>query len=144
MTITGRVAEVHKLGDRWRAEITVGSTRVAVVGQPGAGIPSTTLAVGRTAAIVGIARRPYPSAADKRFAITPRFPADIRLTGRPEKEGDGGGGTSAMPSVPGATDAGPSGEPATDVDLVDLDTVVGRSVRVGGLVVELQPDGFSA
>jgi hypothetical protein len=38
VTITGRVASVHKLGDRWRAEITVGGKAAVVVGQPGAGI----------------------------------------------------------------------------------------------------------
>ncbi|MFL5716314.1 MAG: lamin tail domain-containing protein [Chloroflexota bacterium] len=146
VTITGRVAEIHKLGDRWRAEITVGSTRVAVVGQPGAGIPSTTLTEGRTATVVGIARRPYPSASDKRFAVTPRFPADIHVTGRPDKEGDGRGATgsgTAPTSGTGPTVAAAGSEPASDADLVDLDSVVGHIVRVGGLVVELGADGFS-
>ena len=40
MTVSGRVMSIHKLGDRWRAELLVGATRVVVVGQPGAGIPS--------------------------------------------------------------------------------------------------------
>jgi hypothetical protein len=142
VSITGRVAEIHKLGDRWRAEIAVGSTRVAVVGQPGAGIPSATLVEGRTVTIVGIARRPYPSATDKRFAITPRFAADIRLTGRPVKESDGTS-VSATASATGGTSVGPSADAAIDADLVDLDSFVGRSVRVGGLVVELAADGFS-
>ncbi len=35
----------------------------------------------------------------------------------------------------------PTGAP--DADLVDLDARVGRLVRVGGLVVDLEPDGFT-
>ena len=149
VTVSGRVASVQKLGDRWRAEIQVGSTKVAIVGQPGAGIPSTTLAEGRTATIVGIARRPYPSASDKRFAVTPRSPADVRVTGRQAPETDDAEKSStagaSVPSAAGtsATAAGPSTEPTTDADLVDLASVVGRLVRVGGLVVDLRPDGFS-
>jgi len=40
--------------------------------------------------------------------------------------------------------AGASGDPSVaDADLVDLDAFVGRTVRVGGLVVDLQADGFT-
>ena len=48
MAVTGRVVSAAKLGDRWRAEVEVGTAKVVVIGQPGAGIASTTLAVGRT------------------------------------------------------------------------------------------------
>ncbi len=82
VTVSGRVLSVNKLGDRWRAEIAVGKDHVVVVGQPGAGIPSTTLVEGRTATVIGIARRPAPTASDHRFAVTPRFPADVRVTGQ--------------------------------------------------------------
>ena len=38
MAVTGRVVSVAKLGDRWRAEVEVGTAKVVVIGQPGAGI----------------------------------------------------------------------------------------------------------
>ena len=81
VSVSGRVLSVNKLGDRWRAEVAVGNDHVVVVGQPGAGIPSTTLVEGRTATVTGIARRPAPTASDRRFAVTPRFPADLRVAG---------------------------------------------------------------
>ena len=83
VSVTGRVDTVRKLGDRWRAEIIVGAQKVVVVGEAGAGIPSTALEKGRTVTVVGIARRPFPSASDRRFAVTPRFAADVRVDGRP-------------------------------------------------------------
>ncbi len=81
VAVSGRVESVHKLGDRWRAELVVGTQSVAVVGQAGAGIQSTTLSAGQTATVVGIARRPYPSASDQRFSVVPRFPADVKVSG---------------------------------------------------------------
>ena len=77
--IHGPVASVHKLGDRWRAEIRLGGRQVVVVGQAGAGIAVDTLAEDRTATVTGIVRRPYPTASDQRFTILPRYPADVRV-----------------------------------------------------------------
>jgi hypothetical protein len=140
-SVTGRVTSIHKLGDRWRAELMVGTETVVIVGQPGAGIASGSLSEGRTATVTGIVRRPFPSATDRRFALTPRFPADIRVAGR-----SAGGSTVGGR---GATDAdgGRSGTAAPptaiDADLVDLGSVVGRLVRVGGLVLELGHEGFT-
>ena len=99
VAVTGRVVSAAKLGDRWRAEVEVGTAKVVVIGQPGAGIASTTLAVGRTATVIGIARRPYPSATDRRYAVTPRSPADVRVAGRADADaasatGSSGGTTS--------------------------------------------------
>ena len=45
----------------------------------GSGIASTDLAVGRAATVIGIVKRPYPTATDRRFAIVPRQRADIVL-----------------------------------------------------------------
>jgi hypothetical protein len=78
--------------------------------------------------------------------VTPRFPADIHLSGA----GGGTGGpseTDAGSTIPTGSSA-PSPSPGTaiaadDADLVDLATLVGRTVRVGGLVVELRADGFT-
>ena len=79
--INGPVASVHKLGDRWRAEIRLGGQLVVVVGQAGAGIAADTLAEDRIATVTGIVRRPYPTASDQRFTILPRNPADVRVAG---------------------------------------------------------------
>ncbi len=81
VTITGRIESVHKLGDRWRAELLVGSRQVPIVGQPGSGIAATALVEGRIATVVGIVRRPFPTATDRRFAILPRSAADLRVEG---------------------------------------------------------------
>jgi len=146
VTATGRIADVRKLGDRWRAELLVGSTRLVIVGQPGSGIAVTDLVEGRMARITGIARRPYPTASDPRYAITPRTPADLRVLGAAIVKPRGPEGTQA-PSDPavagtgaGSVDQSAAGTP--NADLVDLATLVGRTVRVGGLVLDLQPDGF--
>jgi hypothetical protein len=147
VSVTGRVDTVRKLGDRWRAEIIVGGQKVVVVGEAGAGVPSTALAEGRTATVIGIARRPFPSATDRRFAVTPRSLADIRIDGRPAAAGPNvgtnatvaqGGGTAAPSSI--ATASEPQ---APAADLIDLDGRVGATVRVGGLVVDLRSDGFT-
>ena len=82
-SVHGRVDSVHKLGDRWRAELRVGTHLVVVLGQSGAHIPSTALIEGRDATVVGIVRRPYPTATDRRFALLPRGTSDIRLGSAP-------------------------------------------------------------
>ncbi len=139
--ISGTVAEVKKLGDRWRAELSVGPDRVPVTGLAGARIPATTLVEGRTATVTGLVRRPYPGAADRRWSIAPRSPADLAIGAIRSGGPDGG------KSDPGAR-LGPDGTrvdgiaTTPNVDLVDLAGHVGRNVRVGGLVTELVPDGF--
>ena len=147
--VIGRVTSIHKLGERWRAELLVGTQLVVIVGQPGAGIPSTTMVEGRTATVTGIARRPSPGASDHRFVITPRFAADVRVTG-PTGTGPShtpaGGGTGDQPAVrtPSPTTGGLGhAAGAEDADLLDLKTRTGTLVRVGGIVTDLQPDGFS-
>jgi hypothetical protein len=123
---------------------------VPILGLAGAGIPSSALAEGRTATIVGIVRRPYPSATDRRFAVVPRSAADLTLGG---PAGDGadtaktsGSGTAAGSAVNGTDGApgasAPSNGTPLDVDLVALDEHVGRQVRVGGLVAAIVADGF--
>ena len=122
-----------------------------MVGQPGAGIASTMLSDGRTATVTGIVRGPYPNATDRRFAVTPRFPADVRVAGR-TPAGSAAGGGPISGSVGGNTpsssdDPGAAADTAVDAppdaDLVDLDVAIGHRVRVGGLVVDLRPDGFT-
>jgi hypothetical protein len=143
VVVAGRVEEVRKLGERWRAEIAVGSQRLVVVGQPGAHVPSTALLEGRTAEITGIVRPAYPSASDKRASILPRSSADIRSGPTPVTAvtGSAASGGTLLPSMGRGTVT--NMEPALVADLIDLATLVGRTVRVGGLVVDLRPDGFT-
>ncbi len=142
-SMNGRVSSVHKLGDRWRAEIRVGSVEVVVVGQPGSGIASSALVEGRVATVIGIVRRPYPNASDRRFAITPRSPEDVTVAG----QAGGAGGSSSDGAAGGSGQGAPATAAAAidaeDADLGDLAAFVGRNVRVGGLVVDLRADGFT-
>jgi hypothetical protein len=143
--LSGRLAEVRRLGDRWRAEIVVGTAQVVIIGQAGAGISRDGLVEGRLVTVTGIARRPYPSAADQRFAILPRFPADLRVAPGPAAGGlgstDGGVHDPDTAGRPPAPDRDP-GSPAIDVDLARLAEHLGDRVRVGGLVVGLRVDGI--
>jgi hypothetical protein len=138
--VSGTVVVVHRLGDRWRAELAVAGDTTPVMGLSGAHVPATALVQARRATVVGIVRRAYPNATDHRFAIVPRSPADVALAAGPH----GIPGTSASPASrgtavrPGATAT--ALQPA-DVDLVDLPANLGRVVRVGGLVVDLTADG---
>jgi hypothetical protein len=152
--IVGRVATVRRLGSRWTAEIVVGATRGPVIGLAGAAIPSTTLQEGRNATVVGIARRPYPSAVDRRFAVVPRAPGDLILgpstsavMSRTDDRATPSASTDRSPSRPGAADRRPwdttgslpSQVQPLDVDLGELAEHVDAIVRVGGLVVTLEP-----
>lgn len=152
--IAGTITRVTRLGDRWRADVQVGRDLVLVSGLAGSGIPSTALAEGRAATIVGIVRRPYPSATDRRWSVVPRGSWDVAL-------GPGGPGTStASGSSSGSTGSGtgrsgPGGvgtagtataagryEAVPIVDLAALAEHVGELVRVGGLVDGDAPGGF--
>jgi hypothetical protein len=142
--VKGTVEGVHKLGDRWRAELRLGSTLVVVVGQAGAGIPVDAMREGRVATITGIVRRPYPTASDQRYTILPRFPADVRTSGSGSSGGPapsasgGGGAATASGKASGSLTSLP---PGRDIDLVELASALGDQVRVGGLVTELEPTG---
>ena len=144
--IHGPVASVHKLGDRWRAEIRLGGRQVVVVGQAGAGIAVDTLAEDRIATVTGIVRRPYPTASDQRFTILPRYPADVRVSGSAAAAGStnspgstrGDPGAAASAASAATSDPLPAGR---DVDLANLADALGEQVRVGGLVTDLEPRG---
>ncbi|HEY8799857.1 MAG TPA: hypothetical protein VIM20_04605, partial [Candidatus Limnocylindrales bacterium] len=155
--VRGDVVDIHKLGDRWRGELLVGGQRIPVSGLAGARIPSTTLVEGRTATIVGIVRRPYPSATDRRFAIVPRSPADIKLGGAADGDGSkpatgasgagagsagGGTGPGGGPGPDAGTTGSGTGPSPTDIDIAEIRDHVGALVRVGGLVADLRSDGF--
>jgi outer membrane biosynthesis protein TonB len=143
--VQGAVESVHKLGDRWRAEVRVSGRLVVIVGQAGAGIAAGTLAEGTTATVTGIVRRPYPTASDRRFTILPRFPADVRAVGgatgtTTDRDGPTGDGSTSPGGGSGAAD--PSLPAGRDVDLADLAAHTGERVRVGGLVTDLETGGL--
>jgi hypothetical protein len=137
--IVGIVDTVHRLGDRWRAELVVGRDRVPIAGLSGARIASTALVEGRRASVVGIVRRAYPGANDRRFAIVPRSVADVDLGAVAVAPP---GGAPDMPhGLTGGVSAAATAYAALDVDIADLADHVGQRVRVGGLIVEVRSDG---
>ena len=146
--MTGTVADVHKLGDRWRAELSAGGDTVIVNGLAGARIPATTIVEGRRATVVGIVRRPYPGASDRRWSVVPRGTADVEIGG---PGSSGGSKTTASGSGTGGSrgsggfgsrrgrECGTASPTSISSTIADH---VGQTVRVGGLVEELVPDGF--
>jgi hypothetical protein len=140
--VAGTVSDVHKLGDRWRAEVAVGGKTIVVNGLAGARIAASSIVEGRRATIVGIVRRPYPGASDRRWSVVPRSPADIEIGGATASGGGTDGSAVGDGSDGGAAAAGSAGGSVPDVDMAALAEHVGQTVRVGGLVQELAPDGF--
>ncbi|MBF8289956.1 MAG: hypothetical protein HW391_924 [Chloroflexi bacterium] len=147
--IAGAISRVTRLGDRWRADVRVGGETILVTGLTGAGIASTSLVEGRAVTIVGIVRRPYPTATDRRWAILPRGPWDVAIgpagsaaataSGAGNHIGAGGAGNESSGGA-----GAPGSHPAIrDVDIATLADHVGELVRVGGLVVAQTSDGFS-
>jgi hypothetical protein len=136
---------VERFGDRWRIDVELAGpahAHVPVLGQSGAGIPSTRLVDGATVTITGIVKRPYPTATDRRFAVLPRGGADL-ITSSGENGASGsrdGAGTGG-----GLVDASVTPLPADispDTDLAVLEERVGQQVHVGGLVTALTDDGL--
>jgi hypothetical protein len=132
--VSGTVASVERLGDRWRAEVAVGSARLLVLGQAGAGIPSTLIDVGSQVTITGIVKRPYPTATDRRFGLLPRSTADVTVALSASRAPGSGLTASAVAQAPQVT---------PDTDLATLSEHLGEVVRVGGIVRTLLADGFS-
>jgi len=141
--VSGTVVDVHKLGDRWRAEIEVGKVRVPIQGLTGSRIAPTALVEGRRATVVGIARRPYPGTADRRFSVVPRSRADIALAAAASGAGPASTAGTAPDPRDGAPGDHPAASPAPTVELGSLADHPGERVRVGGLVAELATDGFT-
>ncbi len=78
--VEGTVLDVHRNGDRWSAELQLaGGAKVPISGLAGSGIASTAMVEGRRATVIGVVKRPYPTATDRRFAVVPRRAADIVL-----------------------------------------------------------------
>jgi hypothetical protein len=112
-----------------------------VHGQAGAGIPSTAILVGRRITVVGIVKRPYPTASDRRFAVLPRRGADVSI-GPAGNGAPSGSVASATLGPPSSTAGGRAIDVTPDTDLAALGDHVGQRVRVGGLIARLAGDGF--
>jgi uncharacterized protein YdeI (BOF family) len=145
VTVSGRVEDVRKLGDRWRAELATGAHRLVVIAQPGARIAITALAEGGTASIIGIVRPAYPTASDRRPSILPRSSRDIQA-GHAPPDIESASAPSVASSIArsgGSSGIAPGAAAVVVADLIDLESSVGTRVGVGGLVVDLRPDGFT-
>jgi DNA/RNA endonuclease YhcR with UshA esterase domain len=107
VTVTGGVTAVTRDGDNWHAEVAVPGGSIPIDGLSRSGIASTALVVGRTATVVGIVKRAFPTASDQRLAVVPRSGADISLGGSaPKSNGVPAGqahGTNASGAAPGAS-----------------------------------------
>ncbi len=155
--IVGRIDDVSRLGDRWKAEVVVDGVRLLVVGQPGASIPAESMVEGKLVTVTGIVRAAYPTATDRRASLLPRSTADVVIKAGGAASGVGAGQSSGGSApAPGSTGTGTErlgggggtigGSVATtvvDADLAGLAPFAGSTVRVGGLVVELDADGFT-
>ena len=140
--LSGTVEKVERLGDRWRAEVRLASgARAAVHGQAGAGIPSTAILAGRRITVVGIVKRPYPTASDRRFAVLPRTGADVAIGPAGDRAPAGPVGPLSGAGI-AATAPSPGANITPDTDLATLAEHVGERVRVGGLIARLATDGF--
>ncbi|HYM83470.1 MAG TPA: hypothetical protein VEY67_04920, partial [Candidatus Dormibacteraeota bacterium] len=139
--LDGTVDRVTRTGATWRADVLVQGDRVLVLGMPGAGVPPARMVVRSCVTVTGIVRRPYPSATDRRFAVLPRAPGDVLVAGAAGAGARNGAATTGPTrgaSRPAADDeASVAGQL---VDLARLSELVGRRVRVAGLLVERTAD----
>jgi hypothetical protein len=151
--LSGTIVSVQRIGDRWRAEIRLpNGDRLPILGQAGAAIPSTSIIEGRPVTVVGIVKRPYPTATDKRYGLLPRTRSDLAVgpaangaTGAgsgPASAGGGNGAGSARDALAAAALASGDAAATPDTDLATLFEHIGATVHVGGLISELTPDGF--
>lgn len=142
--IHGPVAVLHRLGDRWRAEVTVAAAGVVVSGLAGARIPPTALPVGADVSVVGVVRRPNPAATDRRWSVVPRGPGDVSII-EPAVAGPSATARGAFGPAAGTGDASPStaAEQPVDLDWTMAAAHVGELARTGGLVAALSTDGFT-
>jgi hypothetical protein len=138
--ISGRIVDLQRLGDRWRADVRTGGGTVVVAGLSGAGIPAATMAEGAGVAVVGIVRRPHPAATDRRFAVVPRGPGDVRADGSVPPAADAGPASSRSVAGPGGSPSLSGIAAVVDADLATLGALAGARVRVGGIVVDVDGD----
>lgn len=145
--VTATIRSVHRSGKAWQAEIGGHGVAYRVDGLANARIPADRLRIGAAVTVTGIARRPRPNATDRRFAILPRAPADVVVTGRAATgtSGSDASGPAPRPAKSSPPRGGAASAPVRpiDVDLADLPASSGRLVRVGGLITATSATGVS-
>ena len=148
--VEGRITDLRRLGDRWRAEMTTGAGTVVIAGLAGAAIPASALPEGTAVRVVGVVRRPHPSATDRRWAIVPRDPSDVVVLAAAKAPPNaasakpGGSATANAASSGGARGGEPGpGSGPVGVDLDGLSAHPGERVQVGGLVSTVETAAFS-
>jgi hypothetical protein len=57
--VSGRVVDLRRLGDRWRAEIRVAAATIVVAGLAGAGILAASMPAGASVEVTGAVRLPH-------------------------------------------------------------------------------------
>jgi hypothetical protein len=148
--VSGVLTDVHKLGDRWRAELSVGRDQRRRERTRRRG--DRRFVGRRGAACDGGRHRPAPVPGRVGSALVGRAARAGRRRSweRPRRQGaagtgatDGSGGSNGPGSSATGTGSDASGTPVPDVDLANLGGHVGETVRVGGLVAELAADGFT-
>ena len=68
----------------------------------GARIEAATIVEGRRATVIGIVRRPYPGASDRRWSVVPRGPDDVVIGDAASGGGAGGADGSSSAAAAGA------------------------------------------
>lgn len=99
--------------------------------------------------MVGIVKRPYPTASDRRFAVLPRGGNDVAIAPagngaatEPLPSTSGVSGASGSAGAGGVGGAGGAADVTPDTDLAALAEHAGKRVRVGGLIASVGSDGF--
>ena len=125
----GTVTAMRRSATSWRGEIRLADgSRLPIGAGIAAAVPASRVAVGSRVAVTGIVRPPATGSADGQLYEMLRGPADLVVLRRPPS----GDAVAAAPA--GVTRTAPPGEPL-DADLADLPALVGRLVRVGGVIV---------
>lgn len=125
----GTVTALRRSATSWRGELRLADgSRLPIGAGVAAAVAAARVAVGSRVTLTGIARPPATGSVDGQLYEMLRGPADVVVLRRPSSG-------VAVPAAPAgvSTSAAPDGP--LDADLADLPALVGRIVRVGGVVV---------
>ena len=125
----GTVTTIRRSATSWRGELRLADgSRLPIGAGAAAAVPAAGIAVGSRVAVTGIVRPPATGAADGQLYEMLRGASDLVVLRRPSS---GSGGPVA---AGGAVGSAAPNEPL-DADLADLPGLIGRVVRVGGVIV---------
>ncbi|HXX59942.1 MAG TPA: hypothetical protein VEI48_01475, partial [Candidatus Sulfotelmatobacter sp.] len=125
----GTVSAVRRSATSWRGELRLGDgSRLSVGAGSAAAVSAARFVPGSRVAVTGIARPPATGAADAESYVMLRGPSDLVVLRRPASS------ASVLTAPAGVVRSTPPGEPV-DADLADLPALLGRLVRVGGVIV---------